>query len=129
MRFLVSVLIAFGLVACGCTPARPTVASGQSIPVEIRSTSPVTILNARAVRIDGQVQVSGMLRRPATTALPGHVDVIFLGSDGSRLSEQRITISGLGSRRGGVHEVPFAATVDVNLPAGSRAVFAYHAQL
>lgn len=129
MKFFVAVLVALVLVSGGCAATRPTFAPEQAIPVEIRSTSPVTILNALAVRFDSKVQVSGILRRPATTALPGHVDVLFLGADGSMLYEQRITVTGLGSRRGGVHEIPFTATVDVDLPAGSRAVFTYHAQL
>lgn len=129
MKFFVAGLVALALVIGGCASTRPTFAPEQSIPVEIHSTSPVTILNALAIRNDGKVQVSGILRRPATTALAGHVDVMFLGSDGSRLHEQRITVTGLGSRRGGVHEVTFTATVDVELPADSKAVFTYHAQL
>jgi len=43
MKLLVTVLVALGLVAGGCASSRPTFAPEQSIPVEIRSTSPVTI--------------------------------------------------------------------------------------
>ena len=69
IKLCVAVFLALALLAGGCAPARPGFAPEQSIPVEIRSTSPVTVINAQAVRKDGRVLVRGTLRRPATTPL------------------------------------------------------------
>ena len=126
---LVAVAVfALTVFAGGCASTCPGFAPEQSIPVEIRSTTPVTVLIALAVRKDDQVLVSGTLRRPATVPLPGHLDVLFLDPDGSPFHEHRIEVAGLGSKRGGVHEISFSATVNLDLPAGSRAVLSYHAQ-
>jgi len=125
-RLVAVAVFALAVFAGGCAATRPGFAPEQSIPVELRSTSPVTVINAQAVRKDGRVLVRGILRRPATTPLPSHVDVLFLGPDGSPIYEHRIEIAGLHSRRGGVQEIPFAATVDLDLPAGASALFSYH---
>jgi hypothetical protein len=124
---IVVCLFAITLLAGGCAATRPGFAPERSIPVEIRSTSPITVLKAQAVRADGRVLVRGALRRPATTPMPSHVDVLFRGPDGSPIYEHRIEVAGLHSRRVGVQEVPFSAVLELELPAGARALFSYHA--
>jgi hypothetical protein len=127
MKCLAAVLVAFALFAGGCASTGTRVAPEQAIPVEIRSTSPITVLKARVIREDGRVLVSGTLRRPATTSMPSHVDVLFRDPDGSPIYEHRIEVTGLHSQRGGVQEIPFSAAVDLELPAGASALFSYHA--
>lgn len=126
-KFMVVLFLAIILFAGGCATTRTGFSPEQAISVEIRSTSPITVLKAQAVRMDGQVLVSGTLRRPATTPMPGHVDVLFRGPDGSPIYEYRIEVTGLHSQRGGVQEIPFSAAVDLDLPVGASALFSYHA--
>lgn len=127
MKFIVTAYLAVALFGVGCAGTRPTFEPEMYIPVEIRPTSYVTISEARAVRQDGRVLVSGSLRRPGDVRLPGHVDVLFLGPDGSLLYEHKIKVAGLDSKRGGVQGIPFTATLDLELPAGATAVFTNHA--
>jgi hypothetical protein len=126
LKIQVAAILALSLFAGGCAASRPLVDPDQQIPVEIRPTSPVVVSEAQAFRQEGEVLVSGSLKRPVRVRMPGHVDVLFLRSDGSRLDERQIKVVGLNSHRHGLQEVRFRASLDLELPEGSSAVFSYH---
>jgi hypothetical protein len=126
MNIRIAAILVLFLFAGGCAASRPTAAPEQQIPVEIRPTSPVTVSKAQAHSHDGEVRVSGNLQRPIRVRMTGHVDVLFLRPDGSPIAEKQIHVASLNSRRHGMQEVRFKASMDLQLPAGASAVFTYH---
>lgn len=128
MKILVPVALILSLLVGGCAASRPIapILGGEHLPVEIRETSPVTVSQAQAIRQDGKVLVSGTLERSIRVRRTGHVDVLFLQPDGSPIAEKQIRVAGLRSKRHGKQEVPFRASLDLELPEGASAIFVYH---
>jgi hypothetical protein len=125
---VLTALILLFLVA-GCAPSSRMVANPpQAIPVEIRQTPEVTVEWAEVTHQDGRVRIKGNLLRPWGMRLHGHVNVSFLGPDGSLLSEKELNVTAK-SRRRGFQTLPFTRMFDLHLPEGTRAVVFYQAPL
>ncbi|MDW7711482.1 MAG: hypothetical protein SCH98_13505 [Deferrisomatales bacterium] len=127
MKIFIPAALVLSLLAGGCAAPRPTATLAQHVPVEARKTSPVTVSKAQAIRQDGKVLVSGSLERPIRVRMPGHVDVLFLRPDGSPIAEKQIQVPALRSKRHGKQMMQFRASLDLELPEGASAIFAYHA--
>lgn len=113
-------------LAAGCAAPRPAPPSGD-VNVEIRPTPFVTVSQVRVERKDGGLRVRGGLRRTAwALRFPGHVDVRLVAPDGTTLAEKHVPVPGLNSRRRGVEDVPFTASVEGPVPAGATVIVFYH---
>jgi len=101
------------------------VASRANIEVEVISTPVVTVSRAEAYSNNGQLYISGAIRRMHNIKLPGHIDVSVVGSNGVPTTKS-VAVPGLSSKRKGAINLPFRVQFDLEPAAVSKILIKYH---
>jgi hypothetical protein len=102
--------------------------AGQPVILEVVPTSPATVSTATATREGEELVISGTVRKPHRFHLPGHVDIVVCGPDGTMLGVVRQHLAaGYLTSRGGAKTVRFTARLHLTPPPGSTVRLRYHA--
>ncbi|MHB1397991.1 MAG: hypothetical protein ACYDAI_08850 [Trichloromonadaceae bacterium] len=116
MRAVSAVLAALALILGGCAQPRVELPTAPPLKVVVTPTRPITVVAVQVERQGEDLVVTGKVRSPHRMLLPGTVDLVVCGTDGSRLAQARPVVTDHASRRGGAQTARFSA----KLPGAMR---------
>lgn len=114
------------LALAACAPLKAGLTNQSNLELEVISTPVVTISRADAYFIKGQLVISGAIRRLHEVKLPGHIDILVVGSDGVHEAKSVAAVPGLSSKRKGALSLPFMAHFALEPASVSKVIIKYH---
>ena len=123
-------ILATILAGCSLSP-RQSVATcqGDALPgVAVVESGPTSVVISQADIFvnEGEMVISGRLKRMHEVPMPGHVDLSICAADGTLLDQQTVRVAGLAAKRKGAMEVPFRFRVNSATPGGAKIRLRYH---
>lgn len=123
-------ILAIILASCSLSPQQSVaIRQGDVLPgvAVVESGSSSVVISQTAVFMnEGEMVVSGRLKRMHEVPMPGHVDLSICAADGTLLDQQTVRVAGLAAKRKGTMEVPFRFLVNSAMPGGAKIRLRYH---
>ena len=123
-------ILATILAGCSLSPQQSvTTRQSDALPgVAVVESGPssVVISQAAVFMNEGEMIVSGRLKRMHEVPMPGHVDLSICTADGTLLDQQTVRVAGLAAKRKGAMDVPFRFRVNSVPPGGAKIRLRYH---
>lgn len=116
MRAVLPLLAGLALILGGCVPHRVKLPADSPVRVVVTPTRPITVVAVQVERQGEDLVVAGKVRSPHRILLPGQVDLVVCGPDGSRLAQARPMVTDHASRRGGTQTARFSAKLPGAVP-------------
>jgi len=111
----------------GCAAPLKISGAEQKVSLDIVPTEVASVSETRVVQRGEALIITGKVRKFHKFFLPGHVDIVILGPQGTVIARESPRLTGYASKSGGAKEGRFSAEMKLVPLSGTKVCVRYHA--